>query len=277
MQTHSPSSHGTTKPKVVFISGASQGIGRACADLLVTRGITVVGVSRRPPESVAWDHITMDVDDDESVNTGMAEVSSKHGGIDAVVACAGWGLAGSVEATSMAEAHAQFETNFFGVARTVRAALPSLRQRGGRIIILSSVAGVIGVPFQAYYAASKFALEGWAESLAWEVNPFGVSVSLVQAGNFRSNFTASRRVSAAEPGSPYAIAQQQALQRMERDEQRGADPAAAARTVERLLTCARPPLRVTVGPPGDRMGTFAKRMLPWRVFRAAAKTQLTGT
>ncbi len=128
----------------------------------------MIGASRRTLPGISWPQITMDVDDDTSTTDGIEQVVRDHGGIDAVVTCAGWGLAGAVEQTPIVDARAQMETNFFGAVRTVTAALPTLRERRGRIVLMSSIGGVIGLPFQAYYSASKFALEGWAEGLAWK-------------------------------------------------------------------------------------------------------------
>ena len=122
-----------------------------------------------------------------------AGVLEREGRIDALVAAAGWGVAGAAEYTSIAEAKAQFETNFWGCVRAVQAVLPHMRhQQRGRIVLISSIGGVIGIPFQAFYSASKFALEGFAEALAYEVAPFGVQVTLVQPGNIATDFTAQQ-------------------------------------------------------------------------------------
>lgn len=260
--------------KIVLVTGASTGIGRACADRLSARGHTVIGASRRPPAGVGWSAMAMDVDDDDSVLAGVEQAVDEHGGLDAVVTCAGWGLAGSVEQTPVAEARAQLETNFFGTVRTVRSALPALRRRKGRVILMSSIGGVIGLPFQAYYSASKFALEGWAEALAWEVKPHGVHVTLVEPGNFRTEFTASRRVVPVGGDDPYREARERAIGVMERDERAGADPSAVAVCVEKVLTRRRPPRRVSVGPMSERVGVLAKRLLPSRVFESASASSL---
>ena len=136
----------------------------------------------------------MDVDDDGSVATGVRSVIDRYGHIDALVTCAGWGLAGAVENTPIADAKAQLETLFWGTVRPVQAVLPAMRaNKSGRIVLLSSIGGVIGLPFQAFYSASKFAIEGWGEALAYEVEPFGIKVTLVQPGNFRTGFTENRR------------------------------------------------------------------------------------
>jgi NAD(P)-dependent dehydrogenase (short-subunit alcohol dehydrogenase family) len=263
-----------TAEKIILITGASTGIGRACADLLSLHGHTVIGASRRPPVDVGWSAITMDVDDDASVTSGVERVLAEHGSLDAVVACAGWGLAGAVEQTPLSDAKAQFETNFFGAVRTARETLPALRATKGRLVLMSSIGGAIGLPFQAYYSASKFALEGWAEALALEVKPHGVHVTLVEPGNFRTEFTSSRRTVRTEDDDPYKDAQEKAIGVMERDERNGADPAAVAKCVEKVLNARRPPRRVSAGPMGERVGLLAKRLLPSRVFEAASASSL---
>ena len=260
--------------RVVLITGASSGIGLACARHLHDRGFDVVGASRRTTDGVPWACEVMDVDDDASVAAGVARVAAGHGGIDAVVTCAGWGLAGPVETTPVDEARAQLETNFFGTVRVVTAALPHLRARRGRIVLLSSIGGVIGLPFQAYYSASKFALEGWAEALAWELKPHGVPVTLVEPGNFATGFTGARRTVPTAPDDPYAAAAAKAIGTMEADEAGGADPVRVAEVVERVLTARRPPRRLSVGPAGERIGVLAKRLLPNRLFEAASASSL---
>lgn len=270
----------TTIARVALVTGASAGLGRACADRLASAGWQVTGASRRGTGSLEsagapWAGLVMDVDDDASVRAGVAGLLERHGHIDALVAAAGWGVAGAVEDTTIAEAKAQFETNFWGCARVVQAVLPQMRARSsGRIVLLSSIAGVIGVPFQAYYSASKFALEGFAEALGYEVAPFGVSVTLVQPGNFATDFTVSRQFAAASGRGDYAAATAKAVAVMERDERSGAPPAEVAAVVQRLLDARKPARRVSVGKTAERAGVLAKRLLPFRVFEAAAKGSL---
>jgi NAD(P)-dependent dehydrogenase (short-subunit alcohol dehydrogenase family) len=262
--------------RVVLITGASAGIGRACADRLAAAGWAVTGASRRGTGGDGWTGLVMDVDDEAAVQAGVAEVISKRGHLDALVAAAGWGIAGAAEDTSIGEAKAQFETNFWGCVRVVQAALPGMRaRRAGRIVLVSSLGGVIGIPFQAYYSASKFALEGFAEALAYEVTPFGIAVTLVQPGNIATDFTASRVTAArAAEGSAYAAAMEAAVTAMERDERNGAPAARVAAVVQRVLDARRPPRRASVGKASERAGLVAKRLLPFRVFEAAAKGSL---
>jgi len=158
--------------------------------------------------------------------------------------------------------------------RVVQAALPSMRARGGgRVVLVSSIGGLIGIPFQAFYSASKFALEGYGESLAYEVEPFGIHVTLVEPGNIKTEFTAARRD--VEPSDDtYRAAVHKAVSLMERDEQNGAPPQSVAAAIDKVLNAARPPRRISVGKAGERVGIAAKRLLPYRVFERAAKGSL---
>ncbi|MGH9293170.1 MAG: SDR family NAD(P)-dependent oxidoreductase [Acidimicrobiales bacterium] len=265
--------------KAVLITGASSGIGRAAADLLARSGWSVAGASRRGTGGDRWDGLVMNVDDDRSVANGVAAVVARHSGhLDAVVANAGWGLAGAVEQTTVTEAKYQFETNFFGVHRLVQAALPVMRaQQSGRIVVVGSIAGLIAIPYQAFYTATKFALEGYVEALAWEVSRFGIAASIVEPGNIRTEFTASRRDVRPPGGSlpdPYGDAVAKAVALMERDEASGTTAAAAAAAIERVLNARRPRRRVTVGRWDERAGAIAKRLLPYRIFEGAARRAL---
>lgn len=262
--------------KVVLITGASAGIGQATAERLHGAGWTVIGASRRGTSSGGWQPLEMDVDDDEDTKRGVAAVIDEHGRIDAVVASAGWGLAGPVELTPIDQAKAQVETNFWGVVRVVQSALPSMRnQQTGRLVLISSIGGLIALPFQAFYSASKYALEGYAEGLAYEVEPFGIHVTLIEPGNIRTDFTASRRtIEGEETNGVYTQATERAITLMEKDERNGAPPELVAGVIERVLESGRPRRRVSVGKVGERIGIPAKRLLPHRLFEKAARSSL---
>jgi NAD(P)-dependent dehydrogenase (short-subunit alcohol dehydrogenase family) len=134
---------------------------------------------------------------------------------------------------------------------------------------------VVAIPFQAFYSASKFALEGLGEALAYEVAPFGIDVTLVEPGNVRTDFTANRKMAAASTDDPvYKGALDRAVGVMERDEANGAAPRVVAAVVHKILEARRPPRRVSVGKAGERIGIIAKRLLPHRAFEAAAKSSL---
>jgi NAD(P)-dependent dehydrogenase (short-subunit alcohol dehydrogenase family) len=272
------------KDKVALVTGASAGIGLATGKALAAAGWAVVGASRRGAAPPGCEAIVMDVDDDRSVAEGVASALERHGHIDALVACAGWGLGGPVETTPVADAKAQVETNFWGAVRAAQAVLPGMRaQHAGRIVFISSIGGVIALPFQGFYSASKFALEGLAEAMAYEVEPFGVKVTLVQPGNVRTEFTEKRRLAPA-PGSPvgsdgpgddpYAAALTKAIGTMGKDEQNGVAADDVAKVVLRVLESSRPRRRVSVGKAWERAGLVAKRALPFALFQAAAKGDL---
>lgn len=218
----------------------------------------------------------MDVDDDESVAEGIGTVLSEHGGIDAVITAAGWGLAGPVETTPIEQAKAQLETNFWGTVRVVREVLPVMRGQGrGRVVLVGSLGGLVGLPFQAYYSASKYALEGFAEALAYEVSPFGIAVTLLEPGNAATGFTAQRqRHDPADADSPYAGPNASAVATMERDERNGMPAEQVAAAVERILASGNPSRRVPVGKADERLGVFAKRFMPHRLFERLAKGSL---
>jgi NAD(P)-dependent dehydrogenase (short-subunit alcohol dehydrogenase family) len=238
-------------------------------------GWTVYGASRRSPSSVGWTPLAMDVDDDASVAAGFDRLLGRQDRLDAVVACAGWGLAGAVELTPIEDAKDQVETNFWGAVRLVQQALPVMRrQRHGRIVLISSIGGIIGIPFQAFYSASKFAMEGYGEALAYEVEPFGIQVTLVEPGNVRTDFTASRRDVPVQEGDAYAAAVTKAIDTMAADEANGVPPEAVAAVVERVLTAKRAPRRASVGKLEERIGIMGKRVLPYRLFEKAAKGSL---
>lgn len=262
---------------VVLITGASSGIGRACADLLAQHGFVVYGASRSAPEGrteTGWIPLRMDVRDDASVIQTLDRILGEAGQLDAVVNNAGVGTAGAVEDTSVKEALDLFQTNFFGSLRVCRAVLPLFRALGkGTIVNVSSLGGRIGLPFQGLYSASKFALEGLTEALRMEVRPFGVRVVLVEPGDFRTGFTAHRqRAAAAQTNDAYRDQFATALRRAERDEEEGGDPRAVARLVLRILQHPNPRLRYTVGNPFQRLAVHARRVLPdrfveWSIMR----------
>lgn len=256
-------------PRVVLITGASSGIGQACAAHLAARGWQVFGTSRKEadsPDGVTM--IRMNVDDDDSVLRGVQEVLQRAGRIDAVVNNAGYSLVGSIEDTSIAEAKAQFETNFFGAMRVCRAVLPAMRgQKRGHIVNISSLAGVFGLPFGGLYSASKFALEGLSEALRYETRRFGIHVSLVQPGDFHTAITATRRVAAAAiTNEAYRERFTEVSRRQEHEEQNGATPEPIARLVERILNDPKPKLRYPIGKPSQTMVVPLRRWLTQRAF-----------
>jgi NAD(P)-dependent dehydrogenase (short-subunit alcohol dehydrogenase family) len=249
------SSRDAASSPVVLITGASSGFGKACAQHIGTKGYRVYGTSRRAiwnpapkrdsPGNGTFQMIPMDVCDTASVDAGVDTILKASGRIDVVICNAGFGLAGSVEDSTVEEAKRQFETNFFGTWRVCRAALPHLRrQKASYLVIVGSLAGLMGIPFQAAYSASKFALEGLAEALRMEVKPWGVHVVLIQPGDFHTGFTRNRIKTTASSQNPaYAASFSRALAVMEKDERQRPPPEKIAHLVERIITHPAPRLR----------------------------------
>lgn len=257
----------TTAP-VVLITGASSGLGRSCAEHLQARGYRVYGGSRRASLDAPFAFVQMDVTSEDSVAQAVRQVIEREGRIDVIVNNAGDGIAGAVEDTSIAEAQQQFDTNFFGALRVCRAVLPQMRAQGsGLVVNVSSLGGLVALPFQGLYSASKFALEGMTEALRMEVKPHGVRVVLVEPGDFRTGFTAQRRKVQAAGHSVYAGHFGRALATMERDEHGGSDPAAVARLLERLINKSSPRLRYKVGSAWQKFAIGTLRvLLPQKLF-----------
>lgn len=260
---------------VVLITGASSGIGKACAEHLARRGYRVFGTSRRapfpptPPLPGQPVMLQMDVTQDESVRQAVDFIVRETGRLDVVVNNAGFGLAGAVEDTPMEAAKSQLETNFFGVLRVCKAALPVMRAQGeGLIVNVSSLGGIIALPFQALYSASKFAVEGLTEALRLEVRPFGIRVTLIEPGDMRTEFQ-EHRVRVTVPGSAYEQYAERTLEIAERDERTGGHPEAVAVLLERILHSPSPAPRYRVGPAFQRLAAVLKGLLPDRLFEWA--------
>ncbi len=255
---------------VALVTGASSGIGRVCAHRLQQLGYKVYGASRHivPSEEPRILCLTMNVDDDESVRRGITQIIETESRIDVVINCAGYGVAGAIEDTSIDEARAQFETNFFGVVRVCQQVLPTMRQqKSGLIINVSSLAGLTALPFQGIYSASKFALEGLTESLRMEVASFGIRVVLIEPGDFATGFTAQRRTATASHAmSAYRGTCEKALGRMAHDETHGPSPEIIAALIEQIIATPSPRLRYPTGLFAQRIGVGLKRFLPHKIY-----------
>jgi NAD(P)-dependent dehydrogenase (short-subunit alcohol dehydrogenase family) len=255
--------------RVVLITGASSGIGGACAELLAQRGFVVYGSSRNADfRPAAYHALQMDVRDDQSVERAVSRVVEEAGSIDALINNAGCGLAGAVEDTLPAEALRQMDVNFMGAFRVARAVLPVMRQRrSGVIVNISSLGGLFGLPFQSFYSASKFALEGFTESLSHEVGRFGIRVALVEPGDVKTGFTGSRVLAAAaNASSAYNVAFTKCMRIVEKEEKQGVPPELIARLVCRIIEGKATGQRYTSGHFSQRLSAVLKRVLPGRLF-----------
>ena len=254
--------------KVIVITGASSGFGKATAELLASRGHKVYGISRRQMPHAQITYIAADVRDFELVKSSIASVIEKEGHIDVLINNAGMGIGGSLELADTEEIRAQMDTNFMGCVNMCRATLPYMRQRReGRIINLSSIGGVMGLPYQGYYSASKFAIEGFSEALSAEVRRFGISISIVEPGDFATNFTASRRNSEASMSDKdYGPVFRRSLSIIEDEENGGLKPEKLAQQIATIVDCRRPRLRYVVANLEQRFSVLLKRILPGGVF-----------
>ncbi|WP_439573200.1 SDR family oxidoreductase [Phreatobacter sp.] len=257
--------------KVVLVTGASSGIGRATAAYLHERGHRVFGTSRNPDRHAApFQLLALDVTDDAAVAAAVAAVLAEAGRIDALVNNAGVVLAGAVEDTSPAEALAVLNTNVVGVQRMARSVLPAMRGQGGGVIInVGSTAGSVGMPFQGLYCASKYALEGLTEALRLEVAPFGVSVALVAPGDTATAVVENRiraRASAG-PASAYHPACAATLARYEADERAGAPAGSVAARIAAIVEGRSRGPRHAVGPLAQRILIGTRPFIPTALFQ----------
>lgn len=262
-------------PKTVLITGASSGVGQATARLLAQKGYKVFGTSRNPVGAGSTPNVTMlalDVRSDESAAACVQAVINQAGRLDVLVNNAGYELAGALEETSMEEAKAQFETNFFGVLRMVNAVLSLMRQqKAGHIINISSLAGLTSVPFTGVYSASKFALEGYTEALRQEVSPFNIKVSQIEAGFLKTTMSQHRQA-AARQIDEYAPQRQRALAVIREREEKSPGPELVAETVLKIIASDTPRLRYVVGQEAKSI-SLLKRFLPeWLIEKGVRST-----
>jgi short-subunit dehydrogenase len=187
--------------------------------------------------------------------------------VDVVVNNAGYALTSAAEETSIDEAREQFDTNFFGVVRVTNSVLPLMRQAGGgKVIMMGSLAGSLGVPFWSYYCATKFALEGYCEALWYEVRPFGISVSIVEPEWARTSLGHSGRAASA-PLPAYAASEQRATAAIQRFIRDGLSPDQVTDRVLRIIDDPSPSFRYPVGSQATWLPRV-KALLPWSTFAA---------
>lgn len=261
--------------KTVLVTGVSSGVGSEIAQLLSSKGFRVFGTSRNPSTISSNSHVTMlplDVRSDESVQTCINTVIEKAGRLDILINNAGYLLAGAVEEVTLEQAHQQFETNFFGVFRTIKASLPYMRsQKSGQIITIGSQVGLTPIPYWGIYNASKFAVEGLMESLRHELKPFNIRVSIIEPGHLKgsqTNFKQSSQVGAT-PIEEYAIYRERVAKQIQSYETAGLEPKNVAQTVWSVISSNNPRLRYPIG--NQVFAYRAKLWLPESIFETAAR------
>ncbi len=255
--------------KVILITGASSGIGKACAEFLAQKGHKVYGTSRKESgPTPGYEMLKLDVTNPDSVKQAVNALIAKEGRIDVLLNNAGLGLGGAIENFSEEEMHKEMEVVFFGMVRMIKAVLPYMRkEKKGTIINVSSIMGFIALPFQGFYSASKFALEGMSESLRLELRPTGIKVALICPGDFRTGFTASRQVITAEKSAnPYSDQFKTTMAIVEKDENGGSNPRIIAKTVNKIINSSNPSFHYLVGRIDQRFAVYLKRFIPEKWF-----------
>ena len=249
---------------VILITGITSGFGRAMASQLSLDGHKVYGTYRRDSDPLPGvTYIKADVQDLESLKNAVSQVVEAEGRIDTLISNAGMGVGGPLEFTSIEDAQRQMDVNFMGMVRLVNLVVPIMRQQQhGHIICISSIGGLMGLPYQGMYSASKFAIEGYCEALRLEVRQFGIKVTVINPGDFSTGFTAQRdkvdnpQALAAYPG--YA----KSMQSIEHDENTGLQPDRLASRISRIVRKRNPRNRYIIATFVQKASVFIKKVLP---------------
>ena len=229
--------------QVIVVTGATSGMGKACAEKLSACGHKVYGTVYGIPMDPAWKSlpyslVPCDITDQQAVEGFYKQVLGEAERIDCLVNCAGFAFEGSVEDTTVQEAKLQFEVNFFGTHRMIREVLPVMRRQGsGKIITVCSLAAQVpAIPFQGFYSMSKKALDGLTEAVRMEGKPFGIQATSINPGDMKTDFTANRvRAAALKPGSAYYEKSLKSIETMKKSEMSSQGPLAIAALVSRLV------------------------------------------
>ncbi|WP_299103745.1 SDR family oxidoreductase [uncultured Tenacibaculum sp.] len=254
--------------KIVLITGASSGIGKAIATYLHEKKYKVYGTSRNPQNlSVPFSTVALDVTNVDTIQKAIEEVVSKEGRIDVLINNAGKGITGPIEDTPTDEMRANFETNFFGAIEVMKAVLPTMRNQGsGLIINTTSIAGYMGLPFRGIYSASKGALELVTEALSMEVKQFGVKVVNAAPGDFATNIAAGRYHTPVFEESAYKEKYAENLALMDEHVDSGKDPILMAKAIEKIIETKNPKIHYKIGAFMEKFSIVLKRVLPDKVY-----------
>ena len=226
--------------------------------MLSEQGHIVYGTSRKPSENIGKVRmLVVDVTNSISVRQAVEQIISEQGRMDVLINNAGMGIGGALELATEEEVSMQMNTNFFGVVNMCKAVLPYMRKaRRGKIINISSIGGVMGIPYQGFYSASKFAVEGYSEALALEVHPFHIKVCLVQPGDFNTGFTDNRNISELTG---------------QNEERNGCHPRKLGAAICKIVARKNPPFRTKVGPLVQVLFAKSKSWLPDNMMQYALR------
>jgi NADP-dependent 3-hydroxy acid dehydrogenase YdfG len=251
--------------KVVFITGISSGFGKKTAELLALKGHIVYGTVRKEVEAIQNVNILkMDLLDHLSIKQAVGIVLQKEGRIDILINNAGAHTGGTIETSPIENIRLQMDTNVMGMVYMLKEVLPTMRQkREGTIINFSSIGGLMGLPFQGIYSASKFAIEGISEALRMELKQFNIKVVVINPGDFHTNNTANRRNFLAKTANdPYAEQFAKSLAIIENDENGGWPPEVLAKKLVKIVESKNPCQRYVIATAEQKLAVVLKKILP---------------
>lgn len=255
--------------KVVLITGISSGFGKCTAEFLAQKGHIVYGTSRKTIEvNNQINVLKADVTDVASVKAAVETILKKKGRIDILINNAGMGISGPIEFASNEDFKLQMDTNFTGMVNMIQSVLPAMRkQKEGTIINISSIGGLMGLPFQGFYSASKYAIEGMSEALRMELKPFHIKVIVIRPGDFHTGFTANRKIDFdLEENNPYVAQFRKSMSIIETDEKGGLKPEYFARKLSRIIGLKHPHSHYVIATVEQKFAVILKRLLPDSLF-----------
>jgi NAD(P)-dependent dehydrogenase (short-subunit alcohol dehydrogenase family) len=256
--------------KVVLITGISSGFGKQTAELLAAEGHTVYGTVRRDVEiSFPVNGLKLDLTNIDSIRQAVKTIIQKEGRIDVLINNAGMHTGGPIETLPIEYIKLQMDTNFLGMVNLTREVLPVMRkQGGGTIISFSSIGGLMGLPFQAFYSAGKFAIEGFSEALRMEVRQFNIKVVLINPGDFHTSNTVNRRnfLAPTDTNDPYQEQYLKTMAIIEKDETNGWEPKVLAKKLVKIVECKNPHQRYIISTFEQKLAVALKHILPGKLF-----------
>lgn len=256
--------------KVVLITGVSSGFGKATSELLSAQGYSVYGISRSQDDDLTGKIkvLRADVTDAASVRRAVSALLEREGRIDILINNAGMGISGSIEDSSAGDIAVQMNTNFLGYVNMIQAVLPAMRkQDDGTIVNISSIGGLMGLPYQGFYSASKFAVEGLSEALRMELIPFHIKVVVIQPGDFSTSFTSNRiMVTTSGTAGAYEKQAQKTLSVIGKDEKGGLPPEFLAKKLAKIVKKKNPCHSYIIATLEQKFAVLLKVLLPGSLF-----------
>ncbi|XMB72809.1 SDR family NAD(P)-dependent oxidoreductase [Mycoplasmatota bacterium WC30] len=235
--------------KVIVVSGASSGIGKLTAEYFHKQGNKVIGLSRSYPKNqYNYNYVLCDLGKSEAIDKAVLDIKKLTDHIDVLINCAGIGISGAVEYTTLKEANKIFQVNVVGQFHFTKVLLPLLREaKKAKIINIGSVAGELTIPFQTFYSMTKSSMHKFTEGLKMELKPFGIDVCSVLPGDTKTGFTDNRDQPNVIEDGLYKDRIKKSINKMEHDERNGMSPMSVVKVINKLTKRKRMPVQVTVG------------------------------